>query len=155
MSDYKKIPFDITKAKSDDNPKGLDVVTEDGRDVRIICVDKLDVDEYTIVALVKCTTDNGVAEEVVKYNELGECVYNVQYLTLYLKMPSERRRMTYRELSWWLRECPQEHREVTVEYKDTINSFMDYTDYTADLEVAESYKVRVNGGEWQEPLIEM
>lgn len=64
------------------------------------------------------------------------------------------RRMTNQELSWWLRDCPQERREVCREDEDTIYSRYIYRKCDADEEVPDFVRIRKNGGEWIEPLIE-
>ena len=65
------------------------------------------------------------------------------------------RRMTNQELSWWLRDCPEEHREYR--YKDNnrvLPGDYYYLDDTANKEVNDVY-IRRNGGEWEEPLVEI
>lgn len=64
------------------------------------------------------------------------------------------RRMTNQELSWWLRDCQQERREVCRVDEDTIYSRYIYRKCDANEEVPEFVRIRKNGGEWQEPLIE-
>lgn len=65
------------------------------------------------------------------------------------------RRMTNQELSWWLRDCQQERREVCRVDEDTIYSRYIYRKCDANEEVPEFVRIRKNGGEWQEPLIEI
>lgn len=64
------------------------------------------------------------------------------------------RRMTNQELSWWLRDCQQERREVCRVDEDTIYSRYIYRKCDANEEVPEFVRIRKNSGEWQEPLIE-
>lgn len=64
------------------------------------------------------------------------------------------RRMTNQELSWWLRDCQQERREVCRVEEETIYSRYIYRKCDANEEVPEFVRIRKNGGEWQEPLIE-
>ena len=65
---------------------------------------------------------------------------------------SKTRRMTYKELSRWLRE------NSTREYKYTIGSYIyasfDYREENQNVEVRECMRIRENDGEWKEPLIE-
>ena len=58
------------------------------------------------------------------------------------------RRMTNKELSRWLREKP------TREFKYS-NSIYTYDEYCEDEEVPEDIRIRENGGEWHEPLVEV
>lgn len=74
---------------------------------------------------------------------------------LFLKIPVKTRRMTNQELSWWLRECPEEHREWKRNDCSTITSTYTYFDYEANNECYFESVIRSNGGEWREPLIEI
>ena len=61
------------------------------------------------------------------------------------------RRMTNKELSWWLSEKP--HRELkmgTYIYHD-----YDYKEREQDAEVTDFVLIREDDGEWREPLIEV
>ena len=61
------------------------------------------------------------------------------------------RRMTNKELSWWLSEKP--HRELkmgTYIYHD-----YDYEEREQDAEIAAFVLIREDDGEWREPLIEV
>ena len=63
------------------------------------------------------------------------------------------RRMTHKELSRWLREKPtREYKYLTSDY---ICSTFDYREYKQDEEVSEDMRIRENGGEWHEPLVEV
>ena len=62
------------------------------------------------------------------------------------------RRMTYKELSRWLREKPT--REYTYSYKEYIGNWCGYTVDNQDNEVTKDVLIREDDGEWQEPLIE-
>lgn len=63
------------------------------------------------------------------------------------------RRMTIKELAWWLRDHPEEHREF--KYKDTqkVDSHGSYNECDQNEECNQNIVVRRNGGEWQEPLV--
>lgn len=149
MNDYKKIQFDLSKAKTPDNPNGLEVITKDGRNVRIICTDKLG--EYPVVALV-CFY-NGL--EYAHFYTLGGIVsFNDNALDLVLKEPIKSRRMTNQELSKWLREKPEEFREVT-NMHNLIGSIHSYFEEYKNLEVGPDLLIRSNYGEWKEPLVEI
>ena len=63
------------------------------------------------------------------------------------------RRMTYKELSRWLREKP------TREYKYLTSNFIccdyDYRVENQDKEVHEDILIREDDGEWKEPIVEV
>ena len=65
----------------------------------------------------------------------------------------KRRRMTYKELSRWLREKP------TREYKYLTSDFIccnyDYREENQDKEAHEDIRIREDDGEWREPLVEV
>ena len=64
----------------------------------------------------------------------------------------KQRRMTNKELSRWLREKPtREYKYLTSDY--ICNTF-DYREYVQDEEVHEDMRIREDGGEWREPLVE-
>ena len=65
---------------------------------------------------------------------------------------SKTRRMTYKELSRWLREnSTREYKYITGSY---IYASFDYRENNQNVEVHESMRIRENDGEWKEPLIE-
>ena len=65
----------------------------------------------------------------------------------------KQRRMTYKELSRWLREKP------TREYKYLTSNFIccdcDYREENQDKEAHEDILIREDDGEWKEPLVEV
>ena len=65
---------------------------------------------------------------------------------------SKTRRMTNKELSRWLREKPT--REYKYQTSDYIYSAFNYREYKQDEEVHEDMRIREDGGEWREPLVE-
>ena len=66
---------------------------------------------------------------------------------------SKTRRMTYKELSRWLREnSTREYKYITGSY---IYASFDYREKNQNVEVHESMRIRENDGEWKEPLIEV
>lgn len=64
------------------------------------------------------------------------------------------RRMTNQELSWWLRDHPEEHREWRWQNDNTVHYGHAYADSDADFECKDYILIRSNGGEWKEPLFE-
>ena len=63
------------------------------------------------------------------------------------------RRMTNKELSWWLSEKPR--RECKYLTSDYICSTFDYRAYKQDEEAHEDIRIREDDGEWREPLVEV
>ena len=63
----------------------------------------------------------------------------------------EPRRMTYRELSWWLSDKP--HREYRYKNNDFVFRTLAYKESKQKEEVTDRFLIRENGGEWKEPLI--
>lgn len=63
------------------------------------------------------------------------------------------RRMTYKELSRWLREKPT--REYTYSYKEYIGNWCGYTVDNQYNEVTKDVFIREDDGEWKEPLVEV
>ena len=62
------------------------------------------------------------------------------------------RRMTNRELSWWLSGKP--HRERKSTRSTYISTYYTYNENEEDEEVPDNFLIREKGGEWREPLVE-
>ena len=63
------------------------------------------------------------------------------------------RRMTNKELSWWLSEKPRRERKFTrTSYICTCHV---YRENEQDEEVPNNILIREDGGEWREPLVEI
>lgn len=147
---YKLIPFNLLKAKTKDNPNGLDVITQSGDEVIIYDTDYNTLCGKSILAKIK-----GVEfDRNIVYSRSGRSFneYRDTSLDLLLKEPIEPRRMTYKELSWWLQEHPEEHRETKFKQGNWIATYFTYTVENADKEVSNCILIRANGGEWKEPL---
>lgn len=151
---FKLIPFCLEKAKTPENPNGLDVVTRVGNDVRIICSNYRGELNTPIIGLVqnynesyheRCFTfyDNG------HYRKFGN-----DDIDLFLKEPIKAHRMTNQELAWWLGECPNEHRECKAKTGFIVSNAYEYDVDKAHCDCRDVL-IRSNGGEWREPLIEM
>lgn len=65
MNEKKLKPFDLEKAK-----QGAKVVTRDGKNVRIICCDRMHKTD-NIVALVQHTEDGEIVEEAMTFTNKG------------------------------------------------------------------------------------
>ena len=64
----------------------------------------------------------------------------------------KKRRMTHKELAWWLRDHPEEHRELKMSVDDPIVDSLYYYDNETNVTVNKDIIIRRNGGEWMEPL---
>lgn len=144
---YKTIPFDVNRI----NEEGVQIVTRDGRNARVICTNCHGTDGKTLLALANNTSYEFVVllYENGRFNRNKEDSYD-----LFMRVPCKYRKMTKQELSWWLRDCPEEHREWKFDYIDNIYCIRDYDECEANDECDETILIRRNGGEWKEPLIE-
>ena len=64
----------------------------------------------------------------------------------------KRRRMTKKELSWWLSEKPRRERKFT--RTSYIYTYYVYCENEQDEVVPDDFLIREDGGEWREPLVE-
>ena len=64
----------------------------------------------------------------------------------------KQRRMTNKELSWWLSEKPHRERKFA---GTNVYSYYVYVENEQDEEVPEDIRIRENGGEWREPFVEV
>jgi hypothetical protein len=97
-------------------------------------------------------------EHVFKYKINGkhECKSLYEF-DLFIEEEIKFRKMTNRELWWWLREHSEEHREYCYNSRNDVHRFYyeySYIEEDADKE-AEDVLIRRNGGEWEEPLVEI
>ena len=150
----KLIPFDVTKAKTPKNPGGLEIVTRDNHKVEILTTNRRD--SCNIVTLVEVFDSHRrkLRDAVIEYFPSGKALSGNENLDLFLKQPVRPRRMTYRELSWWLQEHPEEHRENKFKDGDWISATFNYNINNAEEEVSDCILIRSNGGEWHEPIFE-
>lgn len=150
---FRLIPFDLSRAKTPENPSGLEVVTRNNRKVSIIDTHRRG--QCPIIAYVETTKGDSVEDDVISYDVNGKWDCYESNLDLSLKEPLEQRRMTKQELAWWLRDCPEEHREYIYVNTDgsegLIQHELAYSEEDAD-EIADSYLIRRNGGEWEAPI---
>lgn len=97
--------------------------------MRVIYISEYDV-KYPVIVL----CDNGEGTHV--YMHCDEI--------------AKTRRMTNKELSWWLSEKP--HRELKA--SGYIYHDYDYKENEQDVEVTDPFLIRENDSEWREPLVE-
>ena len=108
------------------------------------------------------TVEDKVQAKVIFVVKADACIYpvlsikkdDVEYDTFqHCAEIEKQRRMTNKELSRWLREKPtREYKYLTSDY---ICSTFEYREYVQDEEVHEDIRIREDGGEWREPLVEV
>lgn len=150
---FKIIPFDLSKARTKSNPNGLEVITKNGESARILCTDfdSSEEKEYKLVVAVRY--DDG--EYLDTYTEDGRIHPDEKCNTdLFLKQPVKSRRMTNRELAWWLREHQEEHREFRFKADISVFSTYTYRESSCNCPCEEGILIRSNGGKWKEPLFD-
>ena len=104
---------------------------EDKVQAKVISVVKTDACVYPVLSVMK---------DDVGYETFRHCAEI-----------GKQRRMTNKELSWWLSEKP--HRELKI--GDYIYHDYDYKENEQDDEVTDFLFIRENDGEWREPLVEV
>ena len=142
----RRVHFDIDKAKN-----GAKIITRDKRPVRILDYNLKSIDTPIVAAVMGDTYEHVVC---YKINGKHECKDLYEY-DLFIEEEVKTRRMTNQELSWWLREHPEEHREYCLEGETCVCFNYTYNSGHSNEEVDESIRIRKNGGEWQEPVIEI
>ena len=145
---YKIMPFDIEKAKA-----GAEVVTVgDNLKVEILKYD-LKYKGFPILAIIN---KKDRSQSVDTYSINGNRYIDAwNGLDLKIKKEIKQRRMTNQELSWWLREFPEEHREYKFKTNPLIYHNYIYKDDDVNEVIDDRIVIRSNGGEWKEPLIEI
>ena len=142
----KLVPFDITLF-SQNKGEGIKIKTRGGLDARIVCTDS--IGDKPILALIQ---SSGRAMTCF-YDTEGHVESDKEHdFDLFLEVQYTCHQMTNRELSWWLRENPEEHREYSIG-NEVYNTYSYPKDREHEL-CPYSIRIRTNGGEWHEPLIE-
>lgn len=124
------------------------VETRDGCPVEIYTTNRSG--EYSVVGGIKNFTvkfwrSDGTSNEDYTYDELST--------DLFFSPKKATRRMTWQELSWWLREKPEEeHREYKRKNCLSVNHYIEYQEHRANEECDPEIVIRSNGGEWEEPI---
>ena len=103
---------------------------EDKVQAKVIFVAKADTCIYPVLSIMK---------DDVGYDTFQHCAEI-----------EKQRRMTNRELAWWLSEKP--HRELKI--RDYIYHDYDYKENEQDAEVTDFLLIREDNGEWREPFVE-
>ena len=106
------------------------------------------------------TVEDKVQAKVISVVKADKCIYpvlsimkdDVGYDTFqHCAEIEKQRRMTNRELAWWLSEKP--HRELKM--CDYIYHDYDYKENEQDAEVTDFLLIREDNSEWREPLVEV
>lgn len=147
---YRLIPFDVEKAKG-----GAEVVTRcDCLNVEILKYD-LKYKDFPILALINHKDGSQTTDTYgIKGNRFIDA-WNGLDLRIKEEVKVNSRRMTNQELAWWLRDCPDEHREWKWTPSVVVNNNFTYIQREANEECPEDIFIRSNGGEWREPLVEI
>ena len=97
--------------------------------------------------------ENNTSYPVITLSSDSSCSVHYKHCAEIEKQKQRQRRMTYKELSRWLREKP------TREYKYLTSDFIccdyDYREENQDKEAHEDICIREDDGEWREPLVEV
>ena len=103
--------------------------------------------------------EDKVKAKVIHILSNGACVYPILTVTdidddyetyKHCAEIEKQRRMTNRELAWWMSEKP--HRELKI--RDYIYHDYDYKENEQDAEVTDFLLIREDNSEWREPLVE-
>ena len=148
MCEMKLIPFDVEKAKA-----GAQVITRNGRPVTICRYDVKNKD-YPILGLVELVDGKEVPQAFTESGKSFNGDDQERPFDLCIKVETKLHRMTNQEFTWWLRECPEEHREYCHKEGYSAHYNYYYSFDNANEEVEEDILIRKNGGEWMEPVIE-
>lgn len=108
---------------------------EDKKKAKVICVVKSECVLYPVMT---------VTEEYVDYCTYKHCAEIEEPKT---------RRMTNHELAWWLQD--EKHREYTNVSTNYIGHEFQYKEISENEPCHSNYRIRENGGEWHEPLVEV
>ena len=107
---------------------------------------KVKLRKYILPILQNCID---VSHLVIALSSDGTITANYKHCAEIEK--SKTRRMTYKELSWWLTDKP--HREYKYKGNDFVFRTLDYKESKQKEEVTDRFLIRENVGEWKEPLI--
>ena len=106
------------------------------------------------------TVEDKVQAKVIFVAKADACIYpvfsimkdDVGYDTFqHCAEIEKQKRMTNRELAWWLSEKP--HRELKI--RDYIYHDYDYKENEQDAEVTDFLLIREDNSEWREPFVEV
>ena len=106
------------------------------------------------------TVEDKVQAKVIFVAKADTCIYpvfsimkdDVGYDTFqHCAEIKKQRRMTNKELAWWLSEKP--HRELKI--RDYIYHDYDYKENEQDAEVTDFLLIREDNSEWREPFVEI
>lgn len=143
----KTIPFDLDKAK-----QGAKVVTRGGYSVRIVDYNIKDKN-FPILGVIAISENK---EEAFQFKENGNLRIDDQQsrFDLFLEEKNKVRRMTHKELAYWLSPIHGHFRQCITECGNIVTTLLYSKDEEND-EVANIYKlIREDFGEWEEPLVE-
>lgn len=126
----------------DNNPRMMwvwDDATAHKKRVKVVYLCDVDEVRYPVVAL-----SEGITEGSISVNVFKHCAE--------IEEP-KKRRMTNQELAWWLQD--EKHREYTNVSTNYIGHEFQYKEISENEPCHPNYRIRENGGEWHEPLVEV
>lgn len=147
MEDKRK-PFNAEKFISNEETP---VETRIGNKVIIYNTNRVCTDDFYVCGDILCNGYSLVSMWLKDGHYFKNC--NKHNRDLFFSIKKVTRRMTNQELSFWLMEHPEEHRETMFKEGDWISSIFNYNIKNADEEVSSCILIRSNGGSWREPLI--
>jgi len=148
MCETKLIPFDVEKAKA-----GAQVITRNGRPVTICRYDVKNKD-YPILGLVELVDGKEVPQAFTESGKSFNGDDQERPFDLFIKVETKPHRMTYREVSLWVRSHPEEYREWRSKINYTACANFDYNILYSNEPCPSDILIRKNGGERMEPVIE-
>lgn len=128
------------------------VETRIGNKVIIYNTNRVCTDDFSVCGDILCHGYSLVSMWLKDGHYFKNC--NKHNRDLFFSIKKVTRRMTNQELSFWLIEHPEEHREIYDKGDNTIYSSYSYQKDKAYHECPDSILICYNGGEWKEPLIE-
>ena len=132
--------------------KKTPVETRDGRKVTIYNTNRATATVYKVCGDIH--TDKGFELSTWMSNGIYQSDNCSDKYDLFFSPKKTTRRMTHKELAWWLKESG-EHREYKKVPDGTILSEYAYLEKYQDEKCDDEIMIRSNGGEWRMPEIEI
>ena len=129
------------------------VETRDGVKVEIFSTTRKSCDYVVVGDILR--EDDVVNGDPKTWTQKGKYILNGEddHYDLFFSIKKKTRVMTHKELSRWLKACPEEYRECKYSANCIVYSTFSYLEKDAN-KIVEGYVIRSNESEWKEPLIE-
>lgn len=140
--------------------KETPVETRDGRKVEIFTTTRETESAFVVVGTVGTTKEDYSYCEYDLWTKEGKfsSPSSENNSDLFFSLKKKTRRMTNQELAWWLRDCPEEHREFRFKVDTSVFCVLStytYIETSRNCPCEEGIRIRSNGEEWREPEIEV